>query len=368
MIRIIFTTLIGIHGLIHILGFVKAFKYAAIKELTLPISRSQGLLWLLSCLLFISTSILFMAGNELWWLTAGIAVLISQVLVIVFWRDAKFGTIPNAVILLVSVVALAEFGFERGVSNEVEQILSRSVGKDTSPLSTEMITSLPEPVEHWLKNTGVVGKERVLTVRLEQHVQMKMQPDQQDWTEAFALQYFTTDPPAFIWKVDMQLIPLVNISGRDRFMGGKGGMLIKLLWLVPVVNSSDNEKINKGTLQRYLGEIVWFPSAAVSPFITWEKIDALSAKASMTYMGTTGSGIYQFDEHGNFLSFRAERYMGGEDDAQLREWVIAVKENKIMNGIKIPAKMEVTWKLDSGAWTWLKLEITRIEYNETFEK
>ncbi|MDN5330561.1 MAG: hypothetical protein PWP35_2348 [Bacteroidales bacterium] len=36
-------------------------------------------------------------------------------------------------------------------------------------------------------------------------------------------------------------------------------MLIKVNSLIPVVNEKGN-KLDEGTLQRYLGEIVWFPS------------------------------------------------------------------------------------------------------------
>ncbi len=53
------------------------------------------------------------------------------------------------------------------------------------------------------------------------------------------------------------------------FKDGKGSMIIKVLSLINVVNDSNNEKINQGTLQRYLGEITWFPTAAVSPYIKW---------------------------------------------------------------------------------------------------
>jgi hypothetical protein len=59
--------------------------------------------------------------------------------------------------------------------------------------------------------------------------------------------------------------------------------------------------------------------------------------------------------------------MGTDDDALLKEWIITVNENKIINGIKIPVKMEATWKLEGGDWTWLKIEITDIEYNKTIE-
>jgi hypothetical protein len=36
-----------------------------------------------------------------------------------------------------------------------------------------------------------------------------------------------------------------------------------------------------------------------------------------------------------------------------------------MNGIRIPTKMESTWLLANGPWTWLILEITDIVYNTT---
>jgi hypothetical protein len=57
------------------------------------------------------------------------------------------------------------------------------------------------------------------------------------------------------------------------------------------------------------------------------------------------------------------RYMGSEEDAPLKEWVIEVAESKRMHGINIPVKMSATWKLDEGDWTWLQLELTEINYN-----
>ena len=44
-------------------------------------------------------------------------------------------------------------------------------------------------------------------------------------------------------------------------------------------------------------------------------------------------------------------------------WIINAIDHKTINGIKIPAKLEVSWRLEEGVWTWLKLEITDIRYN-----
>lgn len=159
------------------------------------------------------------------------------------------------------------------------------------------------------------------------------------------------------------MMPLIQVAGRDKFSEGQGEMLMKLFSLFPVVSQGGNEKINSGSLQRYLGEIVWFPSAALSPYITWGMIDDRSAKATMTYQGNTGSGVFTFDEKGHFQRFSARRYRGGEEDAERREWIIIAKESEVRNNIRIPVKLEATWKLESGDWTWLKIEITHIEYN-----
>ncbi len=124
------------------------------------------------------------------------------------------------------------------------------------------------------------------------------------------------------------------------------------------------KKINQGTLQRYLGEIVWFPTAAVSPYIKWEEVDSMTAKATMTYKGTTGSALFYFNENGDFVKFSAMRYMGTDNDSQLKEWTITLNEYKIYDGIKIPVKGEATWKLNNGNFTWYNLEIFDVKYNQ----
>ncbi len=44
--RIVFSLLLTIHALIHIMGFAKGFGYAALSQLKIPISRPMGVLWL----------------------------------------------------------------------------------------------------------------------------------------------------------------------------------------------------------------------------------------------------------------------------------------------------------------------------------
>lgn len=104
---IIFIIFISIfHGLIHLMGFAKAFKLAEIKELTLPISKPAGLIWLLSALIFVVSAALLWGNQDMWWLVAVAGIVLSQILIFMYWRDAKFGTIANGIILLAVIFSL----------------------------------------------------------------------------------------------------------------------------------------------------------------------------------------------------------------------------------------------------------------------
>lgn len=373
VLNLIFTLIVFIHGLIHLLGFVKEWKIAEVNQLTgktlIPLSDSLskvfGSLWLITFLCFFIATVGFLLKKDWWWMIASLGVIFSQILIIVYWQDAKAGTIANLIILPVIIVSYASWNFDNIVQQEVKTLFRSSVSDNEAVVTTEMLEDLPPPVQRWLTNSGIVGKEQIYTVRLKQKGLMRIKPEQTKWMETTAEQYFTVNNPAFIWQADIQMMPMVSLVGRDKFVDGNGHMLIKLLSLINVVDATD-EKINQGTLQRYLAEIIWFPSGALSPYIKWEMIDATSAKATMSYKGVTGSGVFQFNEQGEFIGFITDRYMGGGDEATLEKWVIIVKENRTMNGIKVPVEFEVIWKLEAGNFPWLQLEITEIEYNKAF--
>jgi len=93
--RMLFFLLILVHGMIHVLGFVKGFGFKEVKGLTMPITKSKGLLWLLAALLILVFAWLYGANAKFAWIVGFVAMGLSQVLVFVYWRDAKFGTLPK---------------------------------------------------------------------------------------------------------------------------------------------------------------------------------------------------------------------------------------------------------------------------------
>lgn len=362
--KIVFLITVLLHGLIHLLGFVKGLELKEVKELALPISKPIGFTWLTATILLLTYGVLHLLNSKYAWLIGILAVALSQILVILFWKDAKFGTIPNIIILAVSMISFGYYNFQKIIQQETVQLLSKNFNKESRTLNENDLTNLPVPVQKWLKNSGIIGKHPISYGKVTQIAEMQMKPAQDNWLTATAIQYTTIDNPAFIWSVDVKMNSLLNFQGRDKFEEGKGEMLIKMNSLFNIVNER-GEKLDEGTLQRYLGEMVWFPSLALMSYITWEQIDENTAKATMTYKGTSGSGTFYFNSNGDVTKFSALRYKGNEADAKRYDWEMNILGYKTFEGIKVPAKMTSTWKLDDKDWTWLKMEVKDIKYNKS---
>ena len=117
--RIAVSILVLIHGLYHCLSFMRSFAIANTAEFTNDSSKSMGLLWLVTGLLFIVTAMMIFLKKEVWALLIPIAVTVSQILIVTFWSDAKYLTVVNIIILAVAVIGWASIKFENSYKKEV---------------------------------------------------------------------------------------------------------------------------------------------------------------------------------------------------------------------------------------------------------
>ncbi|MBN1791193.1 MAG: hypothetical protein JW830_11890 [Bacteroidales bacterium] len=361
--KILFTVILFVHALIHLMGFVKAFGLAEIKELTMPVSKPSGIIWLATAILFLISLLFFLIKKDTWWIIGAVAVILSQILIIMTWHDARFGTLANVIVLIAVLIAAGNWQFNRMVRSEVRTFMPSSLSKGI-PVRDSAIALLPPVVQKWLKHSGVIGKEPIQTVHLYQTGQMRTKPDAK-WMPFKAEQWFRTEDPGFIWKAKVNAPAGLKMIARDQYKDGKGHMLIKLASLIPVADVK-NKETDQGSLLRYLAELAWFPSSALEPYLRWEEVDSLSAKVTMTYGGIEASGIYRYTQEGDMVSFEAKRYYNRKGGATLEDWHIQVDPDgyREFDGIRIPVKSTVTWKLKEGALRWLELEVTEVRYNQ----
>lgn len=368
--RIIFSAIIVIHALIHLIGFSKELQVPPpenfnVKEI---ISSSvklnlKGLLWWVCFIGFVLAIIFYELGKDWWWIIAICAVMLSQTLIILYWNDAKWGTVVNVIILAAILISYHHWSFNRTVKAEIHELLTSAPDQKASHVTLESIQELPVIVQKWLRMANVIGKEKVNTVHLKQKGRMRNKPDAK-WMDFEADQYFTTSVPGFIWKASIDAGYLTTIVGRDKYAKGHGNMLIKAMSMIPIADSHGKE-IDQGTMLRYLAEISWFPSAALDNYITWESVDQMTARATMRDGDMTVSGIFSFSAEGDIMGFEGRRYGDFDGKYSLETWSVRHTGYKEFNDIRIPNKSEVTWKLSTGDFTWLEVEVTDIDYNIT---
>src|SRR5450755_3423629 len=238
-------------------------------------------------------------------------------------------------------------------------------GEQTQPgfIMQAQVLDLPEVMQRYLHYAGVVGKEPIRTVRLKQQGFMRTQPGQK-WIPLVEEQYFMTTPPAFLWNCTIRPFPLAWVSATDRFTEGHGSMVIKLLSFITMGNAHGPE-IDQGELQRYLAEMTCFPTAWLSSAIEWQAIDASSVRATLRVSGVAGSVVLHVNEHGQLTQVTADRYKEEHGHYLLAPWLAQCNDYQDVGGMRIPTRIEITWHLASGDFTWFRVKITEIEYNQS---
>lgn len=176
--KIVFAVLLVLHGAVHAFGFVKGIGLAEIAQLSRPISRSVGALWLLAALGFIVTAVLLFAAPKSWWLAALPSLFLSQALIVATWSDAKFGTVGN-LILVVPLALLLIDQRPASLHSQYEREVGRGLARTSPPLLvTEVdLAPLPKLVAAYLRRVGVVGKPRVKNFRAVFRAQMRASAD-----------------------------------------------------------------------------------------------------------------------------------------------------------------------------------------------
>lgn len=114
MLKAVFTVFVSIHGLIHLLGFAKEWRLSDSTQVSGKTlfhigegaSKAMGVLWLLACLIFLASASAYALKIEWWWMIVAVGLIVSQTLIVIYWVDAKFGTIANIIIFTAIILSL----------------------------------------------------------------------------------------------------------------------------------------------------------------------------------------------------------------------------------------------------------------------
>ncbi len=72
-----------------------------------------------------------------------------------------------------------------------------------------------------------------------------------------------------------------------------------------------------------------------------------------------------FGEEGRLINMMAERY--NEARGRMLPWSTPIRAYGEFSGIRVPVEGEGAWKYESDDFTYIRLRITELEYNQAAE-
>lgn len=228
-------------------------------------------------------------------------------------------------------------------------------------VTAEMLEHLPAPAQRYLNFTGVVGKPWIDTVRIKFAGKFRQGIDK-PWMPMRAEQFYTTNPPGFLWQAQFKMAGLWLMRGQDLYKAGHGHMFGKVAGLFTIFDARGAE-LDQGTMTRYLNEMVWFPTALLSDYVTWQGVDDHSANVIFTDADKQVTARLFFDDAGRLTNFVTQRYRENQGKYTFDTWETPMTEYGVLAGLNLPVRGQAVWKLADGDLPYADLRLTEIEYN-----
>jgi hypothetical protein len=228
-------------------------------------------------------------------------------------------------------------------------------------VTADMLQNLPEPVQRYMNYTGVVGKPWINTVRLKYAGQFRLAADR-PWMPIRAEQFYTTNPPGFVWQARLKMAGLWLVSGHDTYTAGHGHMFGKVAGLFTIFDVR-GEELDQAAMMRYLNETTWFPIALLGDNMKWQGVDDHSADVTFTDCGKSVTARLFFGADGRLINFSAMRYRENKGNFSLDRWDTPMTEWGMLGGLNLPIGGQAVWKLPSGDLPYVNVKLTEVEYN-----
>jgi hypothetical protein len=356
--------LLVVHGLIHAIGFAKAFELAKIPRLKRPIGRPAGVLWLSAGLGFLVAAVLLVASPGAWWFAAALAVLLSQVAIFVSWSDAKFGTLVNLVVLVplaISVLDLRGASYRSLYLREVESRLSASAAP---PAVTEAdLARLPLSLQTYLRRVGVVGRPHVRDFRATFRGQMRSRHDAA-WMDIRAEQHEFFDDPARLFYIQSSLYG-IPFEALHAYVGLSATMRVRALSLFDIVDARGPEMNQSETVTMFNDMCLLAPGSLVGANVVWKEVDERHLVGAFTNAGNTIRAELTFDDRGDLVGFVSNDRFQSADGKTYRNfpWSTPVGDYRDFGGVRVAARGEAIWREPQGDFSYARFELESIEYN-----
>ncbi len=356
--RLAIASILIVHALIHSMGVAKAFGHAQLPQLAIPISRPMGVVWLLATLLLLAAAAALWIAPRTFWIIGGVGVIVSQVVIVASWGDARFGTVANMVVLIAvayGAFAWGPFGLHADYLRQTSRALDSLPVHPASVITEADLAPLPTPVRRYLQLAGVVGQPRVQSYGVRMSGRIRGAADA-PWMPFTAEQHSFLNPPRrfFFMRAQRSGLPL---DGLHAYTEDGATMRIKLLSVFPVVDLKGPALTRTETVTVLNDMAIMVPAALVDPAIRWRQIDALQVEATYTDGPIEVRAMLVFDATGALVNFWSDDRPALAPDGvtlQPQRWSTPVGAYRWQGGYRLASRGEARYAAAGGEFAYLE--------------
>jgi len=359
MLRLLLVILLFVHGFVHLIGFARAFSDKAGQPFTTTIGPAQGIAWLVACILFTAAALLLLSTDLPWWLPAAAALLLSQVLVIGTWADARWGTIANVIIGLVVIGSFGAWRFRQSWKRDVQNGFVQLSRQSPQLIGEADIAPMPLAVQRYLRYTGVVGRPRIQSAHIV--FEGRMRKRNENWFPFRSDQYNFFENYRRLFFMKGRLMG-VTVPGYHSYQDGAAGMDIRLGGLLPLVQISGSDLFRAESVTLLNDICLLAPAALVDPRITWKAVDDRSAWVYLQNGKTKVSAQLFFNDNDELVDFVSDDRYDVNAGARYR-FSTPVRNYRDYGGYKLPSYGEAIWHYPEGRFTYGIFELREVRYN-----
>ncbi len=226
-----------------------------------------------------------------------------------------------------------------------------------------MTDGLPAPVVRYFEAVLREGQPVVTRWRVEQSGSFRTGAGAGSWRPFEAVQHFRALPPGMVWDARIRMGPGLEVVVRDAWSGGHGAMRGRLLALLPLVDAPPGPALDSATLQRYLAEAVWCPTALLPVNgVRWSALDDSTARATITDAGVSATLDFRFGADSLIVSSRTDaRPRAVGRGYEPTPWGGVYADVQLTLGMRAPRTSEVAWTIAGRREPYWIGRLTRFE-------
>lgn len=267
-------------------------------------------------------------------------------------------------LLISTVMMVGCISLKRRFVNNVEDRMEQKIYRSTGEITDSDIVALPPPVQRYFRYCGYIGKEKMTDAFITwDKVFLKMAPDKK-WSRISCYQYNMVRTPARFDYMKSHYLGILPFEGSHMYHDSQGSMQIVLMRLFTVVDGKGTV-FNQSELVTILSEVLFVPSYAFQPYITWTPVNDSCAMATLRYDSTEVSGFFHFAPNGSCTRFDTEdRYYDNHDGTYKKvKWSAVIDNYDECNGLIYPGNIKAIWHTDQGDFEYFKGRIADVKFN-----